>query len=107
MGKTKNCPNCGAPYEYDKVVCPYCKTAYYDMSFLNLDGHEKFYLKLKTKDGLAVVPVVMENARLTYSVVDEAILYADGKVYEYMYGHHTDIDLELTSVGDLIFVKEN
>ena len=78
------------------------------MSFLNLDGHEKFYVKLKTKDGLAVVPVMIENARLTYSVVkDEAILYAYDKVYKYTYGHHMDIDLELTSDGNLIFVKEN
>lgn len=47
--KSKNCPNCGAVYEPEKNKCPYCGTSYYDMSTLNFESAEPFYLKIKTK----------------------------------------------------------
>lgn len=46
--KGKNCPNCGAVYEPEKNKCPYCGTSYYDMSALNFESSEPFYLKIKT-----------------------------------------------------------
>lgn len=46
--KSKNCPNCGAVYEPEKNKCPYCGTSYYDMSALNFESSEPFYLKIKT-----------------------------------------------------------
>ena len=46
--KGKNCPNCGAVYEPEKNECPYCGTSYYDMSALDFETEEPFYLKIKT-----------------------------------------------------------
>lgn len=45
--KQKSCPNCGAPYDIVENKCPYCGTCYFDMSCLDLSGHEPFYLKIK------------------------------------------------------------
>lgn len=43
----KNCPNCGAPYDNELTKCPYCGTSYVDMSFIDFDEGEPFYLKIK------------------------------------------------------------
>lgn len=45
----RNCPNCAAPYDIALNKCPYCGTSYYDLSALDLTGHEPFYLKIKTE----------------------------------------------------------
>lgn len=41
-----NCPNCGAPYDFNLTKCPYCGTNYFDLSFIDLDTTEPFYIKL-------------------------------------------------------------
>ena len=46
--KGRNCPNCGAIYEIDKNKCPYCGTSYYDMSAVDFESGEPFYLKIRT-----------------------------------------------------------
>jgi len=53
MSKTLNCPNCGAPLNPDANKCSYCGTSYFDMTSINIDDGEPFYLKLKrrTPDG--------------------------------------------------------
>ena len=47
----RNCPNCGAPLESDVCKCPYCSTSYFDISAINLDASEPFYLKVRTNWG--------------------------------------------------------
>lgn len=44
----RNCPNCGAPYDIELNKCPYCGTSYYDLSALDIDAQEPFYLKIKS-----------------------------------------------------------
>lgn len=44
---SRNCPNCGAPYQIDLNQCPYCGTSYFDMSAINFTEGEPFYLKFK------------------------------------------------------------
>lgn len=34
--KNRNCPNCGAPFELDKIKCEHCGTLYLDMGCLDL-----------------------------------------------------------------------
>ena len=46
--RRRNCPNCGAPYEIDKNKCPFCDTSYYDMSAIDFESGEPFYLKIRT-----------------------------------------------------------
>jgi len=45
--KQTNCPNCGAPYEAELNKCPYCGTSYFDLSFIDFDATEPFYIKIK------------------------------------------------------------
>ncbi len=45
--KQTNCPNCGAPYDVELNKCPYCGTNYFDLSFIDFDTVEPFYIKIK------------------------------------------------------------
>ena len=42
-----NCPNCGAPISADNNKCPYCNTSYFDLSSIDIDNNEPFYLKIR------------------------------------------------------------
>lgn len=44
-----NCPNCGAPYHDIDTnnKCLYCGTAYLDVSSIDFDAQEPFYLRFK------------------------------------------------------------
>lgn len=44
-----NCPNCGAVINPEQHKCSYCGTSYFDMSAINFENGEPFYLKIKTK----------------------------------------------------------
>lgn len=48
--KSRNCPNCGAPYDIHLNKCPYCSTSYFDMSALDFNSEEPFYLKFRAGD---------------------------------------------------------
>lgn len=50
MTKSRNCPNCGAPYDIHLNKCPYCSTSYFDMSALDFNSGEPFYLKFRAGD---------------------------------------------------------
>lgn len=45
--KQTNCLNCGAPYYVELNKCPYCGTNYFDLSFIDFDATEPFYIKIK------------------------------------------------------------
>lgn len=45
--KQTNCPNCGAPYDLELTKCPYCGTNYFDLSFIDFDATEPFYIKIR------------------------------------------------------------
>lgn len=57
----RNCPNCAAPYDVLLNKCPYCGTSYFDMSAIDIDSHEPFYLKIKSH-GLYVTQLVVPNS---------------------------------------------
>ena len=42
-----NCPNCGAPISADNNKCPYCGTSYFDLSSIDINNDEPFYLKIR------------------------------------------------------------
>ena len=62
--KRKNCPNCGAPYDAAESKCPYCGTCYVDLSYIDLSGHEPFYLKVK-------LPYMNGDIYLTQKVIPD------------------------------------
>lgn len=52
-----NCPNCGAPMEKLNDKCAYCGTLYYDLSLIDFDSKEPFFLTIK-KDGMLLTQKV-------------------------------------------------
>ena len=70
MSKQRNCPNCGAPYEISEVKCPYCGTAYFDMSMVNMDAQEPFFLKIKV-NGLVITQKVIPQMTVFEQTADE------------------------------------
>ena len=50
MSKT-NCPNCGAAKDASEIRCPFCGTAYLDMTAIDLYSHEPMWLKFIGPDG--------------------------------------------------------
>lgn len=50
MSKT-NCPNCGAAKDVSEIRCPFCGTAYLDMTAIDLYNHEPMWLKFVGPDG--------------------------------------------------------
>ena len=52
-----NCPNCAAPLELGEYKCPYCGTLYLNLSMINFDKQEPFFLTIK-KDGALITQKV-------------------------------------------------
>ena len=61
MAKHKNCPNCGAVYEIESYKCPYCGTLYYDMSAIDIDNREPFFIKIHA-NGMEITQLVMVDS---------------------------------------------
>ena len=60
----KNCPNCGAPIDYEKNKCVYCGTWYYDFSCIPSD--RPFFLRINTGENRTVLArTILHNAMLT------------------------------------------
>lgn len=51
MSKT-NCPNCGAAKDASDIRCPFCGTAYLDMTAIDLYNHEPMWLKFIGPDNM-------------------------------------------------------
>lgn len=58
--KNRNCPNCGSPYDTELNKCPYCNTSYFDMSCIDIDNNEPFYMKIKVGDKVVTQKVIAE-----------------------------------------------
>lgn len=56
MSKT-NCPNCGAAKDASEIRCPFCGTAYLDMSAIDLYSHEPMWLKFIGPDRKTVYQI--------------------------------------------------
>lgn len=74
----RNCPNCGAPLEAEVCKCPYCGTSYFDISAINIDYGEPFYLKLKMcdsygKETVAITAFVRADPNLSITAEQDTI----------------------------------
>ena len=63
----RNCPNCAAPLSAEEIKCPYCGTSYIDMSCIDLENHEPFYLKINMHGYQVVTMVRPVTANMTVS----------------------------------------
>lgn len=86
----RNCLNCGAPYDIKLNKCPYCGTSYYDLSALDIDAQEPFYLKIKTNlNGIPcyVTQLVrpMRDMSMEFSVESTDVIGIGGsKIYSFV-----------------------
>ena len=102
----KNCPNCGAPYDLKLNKCPYCGTSYFDMSLINMDAHEPFYLKIQTSIGGApgfitakVIPTLF-SAEISREVVTVKGGKCDLPILSFEQDNSLDFGLNLRAVED-------
>lgn len=105
MPKGKNCPNCGATYEIDKNKCPYCGTRYYDMSAVNFEDGEPFYLKIKTEvNGKTVYVTQLVVLKFVGLTLNNEYAYAYGRCNEkccsYITNQTLTTDVTFTAVPD-------
>lgn len=68
MSRKTNCPNCGAPYDPLLDRCPYCGTAYFDLSTIDFDSREPFYLKVKVRGHTITQLVTPDTAEFNTEV---------------------------------------
>lgn len=85
-----NCPNCGAPYDANLTKCPYCGTNYFDLSFIDMDSTEPFYIKVKKsfihKKQNRIMPCI-----ITMKVLPQYHEFNVEQQCESIYGHNNTL----------------
>ena len=61
----RNCPNCGAVLEAGRYNCAYCGTLYLDLSMINFDESEPFFLTIKKNNITITQKAKPETAEFT------------------------------------------
>jgi hypothetical protein len=97
--KQRNCPNCGAPYNVELNTCPYCGTSYFDMSAIDINETNPFYLKLKMGDMIFTSKVIAEP-EITVNFYEDtySALGRYGEVGRVVVNSNIDIDMRFKSV---------
>ena len=101
----RNCPNCGAPYDVELNKCPYCGTSYFDMSAIDMETHEPFFLKIRTQVGGApayITAKVVPSLVTIEANADEEVAYGCGgaKMWSFIKDRNIDFGLKLRAVED-------
>lgn len=86
--KQTNCPNCGAPYDLELTKCPYCGTSYFDLSFIDFDAVEPFYIKIRRE---VMVEGQKRHGIFTICVLPEIMETEITHDYAYVTGPHDAI----------------
>ena len=73
----RNCPNCGAVLEAGRYNCAYCGTLYLDLSMIDFDKSEPFFLTIKKN-----------NITITQKVKPETAEFTSEADTVYAYGRH-------------------
>lgn len=73
--KNRNCCNCGAPLELGNYRCSYCGTLYLDLSMINFDDQEPFFLTIK-KDNQLITQRVRPQAA-EFEVTNDTVYAQD------------------------------
>ena len=60
--KSRNCPNCGAPYDINEYKCPYCGTLYLDLSMIDFDNQTPLFLSIKQHGTIITQKVLPQTA---------------------------------------------
>ena len=101
--RRRNCHNCGAPYDIDTNTCPYCGTSYYDMSAIDFESGEPFYLKIRTNmNGKQVyitqlVKPILNTIEMSTDTVD---CYAHNTVASYISNKSLTTNISFIGISD-------
>lgn len=100
--KNLNCPNCGAPIDVETNKCLYCNTNYFDLSCIDINSQEPFYLKIKDGNMVFTSLVKFNNCEITFNV-DEVDIYGGlgEKLYRIKRNYNISANLKLESVPSL------
>lgn len=98
----KNCPNCGAPYDVVLDKCPYCDTSYFDMSTMDINNQQPFYLKIRYGDMIFTSKVIAEpHIDINYCKdAVEAINFKKNRIKTIIRRNDVDVDIKFHSVLD-------
>ena len=72
----RNCPNCGAPYDVSLNKCPYCNTSYFDLSCIDINDRQPFYLKLRMGD-MIITQRVIVNPDVSIEITNDEVYACD------------------------------
>lgn len=110
----RNCPNCAAPLQPTEIKCSYCGTSYIDMSCIDLDNHEPFYLKLNYHGYQAVTLVRPGVANMTITAGEQYAYGGRGmtKLISYQTDPEVNIDISFSGIPNpknhiITYFKEN
>ena len=95
----KNCCNCGAPFELNQYRCNYCGTLYLDLSMIDFDKEEPFFLTIK-KNGMLITQKVKPETADMY-ITDDTV-YATGRngqrLLSITTGIHAETNIQFTAL---------
>ena len=110
----RNCPNCAAPLSAEEIKCPYCGTSYIDMSCIDLENHEPFYLKINMHGYQVITMVRPVTANMTVSA---GTRYAYGgrgmeKLISFQDEPEVNIDISFSGIPNsknhiITYIKDN
>lgn len=104
----KNCPNCGAVYEDNRITCSYCGTMYLDVP--NLEIGKEVYIRLKHNGKLVIAKCITNNIDFeTHSDTVTARSF-DGKLQSVVVNNGIGITMQFEAIpqedGSLVKVFE-
>ena len=97
--KNRNCPNCGAPLELGKYKCPYCDTLYLDLSMINFDEQEPFFLTIK-KDGALITQKVMPQTASFEHIYEDVDIYGgpNNKIQSFITSNRLETNIQFIAI---------
>ena len=97
-----NCPNCGAPISTVDNKCPYCNTSYFDLSSIDINNNEPFYLKIRMgKMTLTQLVKVLPDMSINLESNSCSICNSSGdKLYEFTTSNNMFINLNFEAIID-------
>jgi hypothetical protein len=97
-----NCPNCGAPISADNNKCPYCNTSYFDLSSIDINNDEPFYLKVRMgKMTLTQLVRVLPDMSINFESNSCSICNPSGKkLYEFTTSNSMFTNLNFEAIVD-------
>ena len=97
-----NCPNCGAPISADTNKCSYCGTSYFDLSSIDINNNEPFYLKIRMgKMTLTQLVRVLPDMSVNFESDSCSICNPLGeKLYTFTTSNHMFTNLNFEAIVD-------